>query len=292
MTCHKNALILGSSGRFGRHCAKAFEAAGWGVQKFVCGRDDLNIAAKDKDIIVNGWHVNYPLWAKERTLINHAVSKAALQNNATVIICANIYVYGPKHRGTLFTSTPHDAQNPLGRLQIESEQHFRDQGVKNILIRCGDFLDTQKTDSWGDRMIFKDLHRGILHYPGRIDAVHSWAFLPDVGRAAVALAEIRQTLNHFEEVHFAGFNVTARELANTFTKMESGMFKLKKMPWMPFFLLAPFWKMARHLIELRYLWDIDQTLCDRALSDLLPDFKKTELQNALKICFSDQMQRV
>jgi len=111
-------------------------------------------------------------------------------------------------------------------------------------------------------------------------------------QATVALAEIRQTLNHFEEVHFAGFNVTARELANTFTQMESRKFKLKKMSWMPFFLLAPFWKMARHLIELRYLWDIDQTLCDSALLDLLPDFKKTELQNALKICFSDQMQRV
>ncbi|NDD10269.1 MAG: hypothetical protein EB086_11485 [Rhodobacteraceae bacterium] len=111
-------------------------------------------------------------------------------------------------------------------------------------------------------------------------------------QATVALAEIRQTLNQFEEVHFGGFNVTARELANTFTQMESRKFKLKKMSWMPFFLLAPFWKMARHLIELRYLWDIDQTLCDSALSDLLPDFKKTELQNALKICFSDQMQRV
>jgi len=106
------------------------------------------------------------------------------------------------------------------------------------------------------------------------------------------LAEIRQTLNQFEEVHFGGFNVTARELANTFTQMESRKFKLKKMSWMPFSLLAPFRKMARHLIELRYLWDIDQTLCDSALSDLLPDFKKTELQNALKICFSDQMQRV
>ena len=95
MTYRKSALILGSSGRFGRHCANAFEAAGWEVQKFVRGQDDLNIAAKDKDIIVNGWHVNYPPWDEARTLINHAVSKAAMQNNATVIICANIYVYGP-----------------------------------------------------------------------------------------------------------------------------------------------------------------------------------------------------
>ena len=59
------ALILGPSGRFGRHMATDFRTAGWQVRPFDRARDDLEKAAQGVDIIVNGWNPSYQHWRAE-----------------------------------------------------------------------------------------------------------------------------------------------------------------------------------------------------------------------------------
>jgi NAD(P)-dependent dehydrogenase (short-subunit alcohol dehydrogenase family) len=50
----KTALILGASGKIGRHARAAFGTAGWNVRCFDRKRDDLMQSARGADVIVEG----------------------------------------------------------------------------------------------------------------------------------------------------------------------------------------------------------------------------------------------
>ena len=55
----------------------------------------------------------------------------------------------------------------------------------------------------------------MLTYPGDPALGHSWAYLPDLGRAFVRIAEARADLERFDRLHFAGHFLTGNELARS-----------------------------------------------------------------------------
>ena len=191
----KTALILGASGKFGRNAAQAFGDRGWQIRRFDRKRDDLMLAAQGVDVIVNGWNPpSYNLWAKELLPAHQSVARAAKASGATVIIPGNVYNFGPDAPRGWSETTPHLATNPLGRLRIAVEQGYRDAQVQTIVLRAGDFWDTARSQNWFDLFIAKKAHRGVMSYPGDLDTPHAWAFLPDLARAAVLLAERREAV--------------------------------------------------------------------------------------------------
>ncbi len=180
-------LILGASGRFGRNAAEAFWNHGWTVKIFDRERDDLNELAKDADVIVNAWNPPYPDWAAQVPRLTAQVIEAAKVNDATVIIPGNVYVYGHDNGVVWSNETPHLATNPLGRIRIEMEAAYRDAGVKTIILRAGDYIDSEASGNWFDKVITKKVQKGTFSAPGPMNVPHAWSWLPDVARAAVQL---------------------------------------------------------------------------------------------------------
>ncbi len=190
----QTVLILGGTGRFGRAAAEAFWNAGWRVRVFDRKVDRLPEAALGADVIVNGWNPPYTQWADLLPGLTDTVIEAARASGATVIQAANIYVYGDGSPETLGPDTPHAARNPMGRLRIDMEARLREAGIPLILLRAGDFIDTEGSGNWFDRVLMAKLAKDRVAYPGNPDIPHAWAYLPDLGRAAVALAERRAAL--------------------------------------------------------------------------------------------------
>jgi nucleoside-diphosphate-sugar epimerase len=277
----KSVHILGASGRFGRHAADAFWHAGWGVRPLDRQRDDLDRAAADCDVIIAAWNPLYPDWAAQVPQLHARIQKAAKASAATVIVPANIYVFGPDAPPPWRADTPHTARNPLGRIRIEMEQSYRNSGVKTILLRAGDFIDTEASGNWLDKVILSKLSKGKFIYPGRLDAPHAWAYLPDLAQAAVHLAEIRDTLKTFEDVPFAGYTLTGHTFATALEKALVQTLTIKSMPWWTLKAARPFWPMARHLLEMRYLWGLPHQLDDTRLHQLCPNYRGTALDEAL-----------
>ena len=50
----KTVLILGASGKIGRHSAAAFQKAGWTVRAYDRKTESMTRAAMGADVIVNG----------------------------------------------------------------------------------------------------------------------------------------------------------------------------------------------------------------------------------------------
>jgi len=273
----QTVLILGASGRFGRNAAQAFAARNWSVRRFDRDRDDLMASAQGVDVIVNAWNPLYPRWAAEVPGLHARVQQAARASGATVIVPGNVYVFGAETPGPWGPDTPHLAQNPLGVIRARMERSYRQSGVRTIILRAGDFLDTHPSGNWFDQIIAKRLDKGILTWPGDPDALHAWAFLPDLARAAVALAERRHELPVFTDVPFAGYTISGADMARTL-----GGVRIRQMSWLPLQLLRPVWPLARHLIEMRYLWNTPHRLDSTSFDTLLPGFEQTDLADALR----------
>ena len=56
----------------------------------------------------------------------------------------------------------------------------------------------------------KDIRKGRFTYPGAPDIATPWAYLPDLARTFVAVAQRRAELPAFEVLHFAGHRITGQ----------------------------------------------------------------------------------
>ena len=278
----QTALILGANGRFGRHAALAFENAGWQVTRFDRRTDDLDTAARRTDVIVNAWNPLYTDWARQVPDLHGRVIRAAKAADATVIVPGNVYVFGAETAAPWSGTSPHRATNSLGRIRIEMERAYRDSGVRTIILRAGDFLDTEASDNWFDKIMISKLKKGVFTYPGNPDIPHAWAFLPDMCRAAVLLAEQRADLPVFNDIPFAGYTLSGQEAANLVDAATPYDVRLKQLNWLPVQMIAPLWKMGRLLLEMRYLWNTPHWLDDAQLKTLLPDFTPTPPAEAFR----------
>ncbi|MBV2359233.1 epimerase [Thalassococcus sp. CAU 1522] len=274
-------LILGGAGRFGKHAAEAFWNAGWRIRLFDRSRDDLTSASDGAEVIVNAWNPPYADWARTLPSLTGRVISAAKGTGATVLIPGNVYNFGAEAKDLFGSGTPHAATNPLGRLRAEMEAAYRAAGVRTIVLRAGDFLDTEASGNWFDKVMAPSLGRGVLTYPGDPDAAHAWAWLPDMARAAELLARRRRNLPAFVDVPFPGYTLTARQMANVLSRSLNRPVRVKRMNWLPIHLAQPVWPTARHLLEMRYLWSKPHRLDPALLNDLLPAFAATDPEDAL-----------
>lgn len=275
-------LILGVSGRFGRHAAEAFWNSGWRVQLFDRTKDDLHEVAQGQDVIVNGWNPPYDRWATDLRDLTRRIIEAAQTSGATVIQPANIYVYGDGAPQVLKAETPHHAANTLGRLRIEMERAYRDAGVRTILLRAGDFLDIEPSGNWFDKIMLSRIRRGTFLYPGDPDVRHAWAFLPDLAAAAAGLANRRSEFGPFHEVLFPGYTLTGREMCARVEEALGQSLTLQRMSWLPVHLSRPVWPMARRLLEMRYLWSMPHEIDRTGFDIALPSFPETDASAAVE----------
>ena len=278
----QRVLILGASGKVGRHSARAFAAAGWDVRRFDRARDDLMQAARGCDVIVHGMNPpDYHDWQGIMPAITRAVIEAARAAGACVILPGNVYHYGDQG-GVWSQDTPPNPVSRKGAIRLRMERDLAASGVQTIVLRAGNFIDPEGRDCVMARLYLRALGRGRITLPGPIDTRQAMCFLPDWARAAVALAERRHSLARFEDVPFPGHTLSARDIRDGLECLMQRRLSVAPFPWWLFTLTAPVWELAREMREMRYLWHTDHALCGARLAALLPGFAVTPLDRVLR----------
>jgi nucleoside-diphosphate-sugar epimerase len=207
------------------------------------------------DLIFNAWNPPYSQWQATVPGLTAQVIAAAKATGAAVMIPGNVYVFGRDLPEVLTPDTPHAAAHPLGRIRVELEAAYRASGVKTVILRAGDFLDTEASGNWFDRIIAAKIGKGRLSYPGPLDRMHAWAYLPDLADAFAGLADRLDALPQFTDLAFPGYAMTGEELAAACEAALGRSLTLGRMSWLPVQVARPFWAEAKHLLEMRYLWD-------------------------------------
>ena len=213
----------------------------------------------------------------------------AQQLGATFMLPGNVYNHGDTMPALLDEGTPERPSTDKGRIRcaLEAEMAARAaQGLRSIVVRAGDFYGGGP-GSWFDLVIAKSLREDKLVYPGPLDVPHAWAYLPDLARCFVALAE-RVGLPAAARFHFPGHTLTGRELLAAIEQAAGrGPLRHAGFAWWALRALAWAVPMWREIVEMSYLWRVPHALDGRRLAQAIGPLPQTPLADAMRAAVLD-----
>jgi nucleoside-diphosphate-sugar epimerase len=304
MTSSRRVLILGAAGRLGRELVTAFAGAGWqtraqrrgqalpewaalpGVQLVRADALDtaaLTQAARGCTVVINALNAPYHRWATMALPLARSAQQAAREAGALLMLPGNVYNFGRALPARLTPDTPEVANTPKAGIRIQIERELaEDAALDSIVLRAGDFFGGAGRGSWFDLGLVSRLSAGKVVYPGDPALPHAWAYLPDLARAFVALAEQRLQTRGHQRLHFAGHTVSGAQLHQALCEATGRELTLAGMPWWLFALAAPFVPSWRAVMEMRYLWQRPHALDGTALAARTGPLPHTALLPALR----------
>lgn len=321
MNMHKKqqtVLVLGANGRLGQAAVKAFAVAGWRVlaqtrrtplgrvsgQAFPSGVEEvyadllnpgpaahgaLLLAAHGATAVVYAANPAYTDWHEDAYPMACQGMDIAAKLGARLLFPGNVYNFGADMPPVLLPDTAQRPSSAKGRIRCHIELELQERsrlGLKVTVLRCGDFFGSG-SGSWFDLVIAKDIAKQTLTYPGPLDLVHAWAYLPDVAQSMVQLASTADSAA-FRIRHFAGYSLSGRELIDALTEAGRAVgcltrdpVKIKGVPWGIMRVGGWFVPLWRELAEIAYLWQVPHRLDQGALQQLPVSVAVTPLPQAL-----------
>lgn len=304
-------LIIGANGRLGCAAAQAFSDAGWRVFAHVrrtpspllpsgaqCVQVPLSdaaglaAAAAGAVAVVHAVNPEPARWDSEAI----PALRCALEVTQRVrahhfMLPGNVYNFGASMPAQLTEDTAFRPTTRQGEIRVQMEALVAERAARSgfmaSVVRAGDFFGAGR-GGWMDLAIVKHLGKGTLLYPGPLDSVHAWAYLPDLARALVRLAT-RAQYAPFSTFHFEGYSLTGAQLL---TGLEAAALRLgiapssglrrATMPWAAIRLAGLVVRRWRELARMEYLWRVPHSLDGRRLAGLLgSDWRPTPLPVAL-----------
>jgi len=303
-TTSRIALVLGATGGVGGATAQALIDKGWTVKaltrrampvngpiQWIKG-DAMNAAdvlgaAAGAQVIVHAVNPpGYRDWERQvLPMIDNTIA-AARAVDARIVLPGTIYNYGPDAFPLLREESAQNAPTRKGEIRVELERRMEAaacDGVRSLILRCGDFFGPQAGNNWFAQGIVKPgKPLRVVHYPGPRQLGHAWAYLPDVAATIVALLGEEDRLDTFARFHFAGHYVTGDTL-HAAIRRASGRddLPLRAFPWPLVTLATPFSETLRELRKMRYLWRAPIELDGTRLRGFLKAVPSTPLEVAL-----------
>ena len=304
-------LILGANGRFGLAAAQAFADAGWHVLAQVrrapaaampAGAEILQVpleavagvlasrAAAAPGVVVHAINPIYTRWDAEVMPAARLGLDVAERFGALFMLPGNVYPYGEAMPALLDESTPAQPTTAKGRLRARLDAEIAARAaagrVRAAIVVAGDFFGGG-SGSWLDQAIVKPIGKGRLDYPGPLDRMHAWAYLPDLAAAFVAIASAAAP-QAFTRYTFAGHAVSGHEFLAALERAADGLglrppggWRHGRLPWRligAIGVLVPLW---RELARMSYLWRVPHRLDGRGLARAVGQLPATPLDAAL-----------
>lgn len=304
----KRVAVLGASGGFGGVAARAFRDAGWRVRAItrtgkgpIAGveyatadalRDkELIAATADCEVIVNGLNPPYPQWRELVQALARNVMAAAEANGALHLFPGNVYNFGTTIPPRPTEATPFAPDHEKAQIRVAAEKLFAERAqagrARTAVIRAGDFFGGQGAGSWFPIAIASKLAKGKFVYPGSLDIEHAWAYLPDLARAFVAVAERGAKLPAFDTFHFGGHNVTGRQMLAACEIATGAKLKTGGVPWPLLRLAGLFSPLMREVSAMAYLWRRPHALTGTKLEAFAGPLAQTPFDEAVRQALAD-----
>ncbi len=303
----KKALIMGITGGFGGHVAQALAAQGWSLRALMRNPDrlpecfsgvevvagdaachaDVQRAAQGVELIVYGISpANYD-WDDKALPWLENTAKVAEAQALTIVFPGNVYVFDPADGPDFDEIAPQRPVTSKGRTRLAMEQRLQQaarDGARVIILRCGDFIGANAPSSWINHMLKPAGQGYALRMTGPANVLHTWAYLPDTAQTVARLVSVRDRLPAYSVFHFKGYQIDFHDLAAAVQRVSGKTVALKNFPWLFFQLVAPFSKLFRGLLEMRYLWQREVNMSEAKLRQVLPEpIPHTSLEEALVV---------
>ena len=310
---NRTVLIIGATGGIGSATARVFLARGFHVRAL--SRDPIKAAERMASLGAIEWlkgdamnPADVVAAARGVSLVVHAANPPGYRNwkglalpmlessiaaaqaaGARLVFPGTVYNFGPNTFPNVAESAPQQPETRKGAIRVAMEQRLEQasrDGVPVLIVRAGDFFGPAGgINNWFSQGLVKPGKpvRSVT-YPGKRDAGHAWAYLPDLAETIVQLVEHESGLGMFEVFHFGGhWFERGVELAEA-TRRAAGEpnAPIRRFPWFAIYLLSPFVETFREMIEMRYLWQSSLRLDNRKLVAFLGTEPHTAIEPALR----------
>jgi nucleoside-diphosphate-sugar epimerase len=157
--------------------------------------------------------------------------------------------------------------------------------MRTLIVRAGDFFGSDAGgSSWFSQIAKPGRPLATVVSPGRREAGHAWAYLPDLAEATVRLIERETELPAFARFHVRGHwfdrGVAMAEAVRRVAGRPQA--PIRRFPWALVYAGAPFVALFREMLEMRYLWKEPLALDNARLVAFLGAEPHTPLDEALR----------
>jgi nucleoside-diphosphate-sugar epimerase len=154
--------------------------------------ESLLTVASSAKVIYNCANPPYNSWVVEWPKISSSVSEFAMRTGADLVICSNLYGYGP-HEGVLTEDFPLKATwaNGVARAKVWQENKALNDAEKLRVteVRGSDYICANEQSRMGDRVVPNLIAGKPIQLLGAIDQPHTWTDPDDVAKLMLTLAE-------------------------------------------------------------------------------------------------------
>jgi nucleoside-diphosphate-sugar epimerase len=266
-------------------------AATW-VSADVRDASALDAAVAGAAVVYMAAQPPYHRWPKEFPAMLESVVRASSRAGARLVMVDNLYAFGPGAT-PMSESSPQRATDHKGRTRADMARTLLEEhasGRLDVVIgRASDYFGPGAENSGITALAIEPVAgSGRLRWVGSLDAPHSCAYLPDIGRAYVALGTAQDVGGRAWQLPHAPA-VTGREFLALVNQslpeprptsvVSPGMLRVA----------APFHRISRETLSIAYQWTDPFVVDDSDFRARFPGFRTTPMGEAVARTVAGQL---
>lgn len=217
--------------------------------------ESLLAAAPEAAVIYNCVNPPYDKWEVEWPKLSKAVNDYAINTGADLVICSNLYGYGP-HTGVMTEDLPLNATwvNGKARARVWSEaKALHDAGQLRVTeVRGSDYICANEQSRMGNRVVPNLMLGKPVQLLGSLDQPHTWTYPEDVARLMMALAESEKSWGRAWHVPSSEPKTQRQVVADIAKELGVSDYRLSSVPPLIEKVLGLFNPMMKELVRANY----------------------------------------
>jgi len=132
----------------------------------------------------------YTKWVEKFPSLQAAVLEGVAASGAKLVVMENVYMYGDPNGRPITETLPYDAHTKKGKVRAAMSEALmtadRSGKVRVAIGRASDFIGPEYYIG-ADQLIYPAIQGKTANALGNLDALHSFTFVPDIGKALATL---------------------------------------------------------------------------------------------------------
>ena len=272
--------ILGANGIIARELSRALAAStsdirqvsrnprkvNPGDQTFVADLLDRQatanaVAGSEVVYLVAGLKYSAAVWQEQwPRVMRHAID-ACKQHRARLVFFDNVYAYG-RVDGVMTEDTPFNPISKKGEVRAKIASMLVDEmrsgNLQAMIVRAADFYGPGAVQSFPHATVFERLKAGKTpQWIGSPNAVHTFTFTPDAGRAVAALGQSTAAYGQTWHLPTTKEPLTGADFVRLACDLKGQTFKLQAVPRWVLKFMGIFVPVLRENEEMMYQFEFD-----------------------------------